>query len=95
MASFSNSFSITESDEEYSISNSLGSFSETRVYNGYGKNDQKTWGGEVSEINGRLEFSKKFLYFTFELERSNVNEMSAPDEGNIVFYNSSGTDVFH
>ena len=93
MAFFSNSFGVTESDIEETIENSLGSFSDTNVYNGWSTKDQKTWGDSVSENNGRLEFSKKYLYFTFDLERSNINEMASLDKGVITFTNSTGTSV--
>jgi hypothetical protein len=89
MASFSSSFGLTESDSEFSIKNSLDNINDSKVYNGYGKDDQKTWGDAVNENNGRLEFSKKNLFFTFELERSSVNEMSALSKGNLILTNSN------
>lgn len=89
MASFSSSFGLTESDSEFSIENSLDNINDSKVYNGYGKNDQKTWGDAVNENNGRLEFSKKNLFFTFELERSSINEMSALSKGNLILTNSN------
>lgn len=90
MASFSNFFSVTESDTEETIGNSWGDFNETNVYNGVSTDDEKTWGDPVNENNGRLEFSKQYLYFTFNLERDSINEMPTPDKGVIAFSNSNG-----
>lgn len=86
MASFTEKISITESDETYSIKNTYGTHS--NISNGKAVDDQQTWGAALNENSGRqsLEFSKKYLNFTFELGRDTVNQSSSIKSGTVVLY---------
>ena len=86
MASFTEKISITESDETYSIKNSYGTHS--NMSNGKAVDDQQTWGTALNENNNRqsLEFSKKYLNFTFELRRDTINQSSSIKSGAVILY---------
>ena len=89
MASFTSKISITESNSADSIDNNYGSY--TNVSNGKASSDQKTWGDSLTQNSGRkrLEFSKQYLTFTFELGRDSVNDSSGIVSGHLILYGTS------
>lgn len=90
MAYFTNRIAVTEADFTDSLGNTFGEG------NGVAPDDQKTWGSALYTNNNRarLEYSKQFLNFTFEIERSGVNEFSYIEYGKVELYNTNNDKVW-